>query len=489
MQDVLAELAQGQAEFDAAAAELAEALGLSPEEAAATAAEDFAAEGADLGGVVRRAGGAAALEAHPAGVAAGALAAAAAAGGAGAEALRAALGELEGALGAERGEGEPAPAAVAAGRGGVEACLAAAAALEAAGAPWEGALGALGGLLAEDLGRNVFHAEGGPRELLRRARRAALGGEAPDWAAAGPLLEVLRLSTVKSEENKVELLLGGAGDLAAAVLARAPPAAVVRTVCGLLKSVLAADDDRPTPEACQAAFGGAFAKARQLDKDGATAALLARLQAPGGDPACAGPLCDAARRLAVNDEICRALTDAGAVRTCLDLLAGPGPGGAAPAPALARAALGLLRQLCGSDHAKETFVAEGGVQAALAALAAGGGAPGAAGAPSKGVAEQALGLLGAVVLRNPGHAEHFAEQGGFPALAAALDALPDAAGVQRQGCLLLRNAAARSAPARDAALAAGAEALARRAKRAHPGPCGDVGAAALRDLGLPDYHD
>ena len=153
-----------------------------------------------------------------------ALAAAAAEEGAGAEALRAALGELEGALGAERGEGEPAPAAVAAGKGGVEACLAAASALEVAGAPWEEALGALGALLAEELGRNVFHAEGGPRDVLRRARRAA-GAEEADWASAGALLEVLRLSTVKSEENKVELLLGGAGDLAAAVLARAPPAA------------------------------------------------------------------------------------------------------------------------------------------------------------------------------------------------------------------------------------------------------------------------
>ena len=362
----------------------------------------------------------------------------------------------------------------------MEACLAAASALEVAGAPWEEALGALGALLAEELGRNVFHAEGGPRDVLRRARRAA-GAEEADWASAGALLEVLRLSTVKSEENKVELLLGGVGDLAAATLARAPPAGVIRTVCGILKSVLAADDDRPTPEACQATFGGAFAKARQLDKDGATAALLARLQAPEGrDPACAGPLCDATRRLAVNDEICRALTDAGAVRTCLDLIASA-QGGGGDRAALAKAALGLLRQLCGSDHAKEMFVAEGGVPAALGALQG-------AGAPVKGVAEQALGLLGAVVLRNPGHAEHFADKGGFSALAAALDALPDAGGVQRQGCMLLRNAVVRSEPAREAALAAGAETLARRAQRVHPGPCGDVASAALRDLGFADYH-
>ena len=126
-------------------------------------------------------------------------------------------------------------------------------------------------------------------------------------------------------------------------------------------------------------------------------------------------------------------------------------------------------------------MAEGGVPAALGALQG-------AGAPVKGVAEQALGLLGAVVLRNPGHAEHFADKGGFSALAAALDALAEAGGVQRQGCMLLRNAVVRSEPAREAALAAGAEALARRAQRVHPGPCGDVASAALRDLGFADYH-
>ncbi len=56
-----------------------------------------------------------------------------------------------------------------------------------------------------------------------------------------------------------------------------------------------------------------------------------------------------------------------------------------------------------------------------------------------------------------------------------------------QACMALRNAAARSPDLRDLLLAAGAEALLRAAKRRYPAACADVGAAALRDLGLDDY--
>lgn len=53
--------------------------------------------------------------------------------------------------------------------------------------------------------------------------------------------------------------------------------------------------------------------------------------------------------------------------------------------------------------------------------------------------------------------------------------------------MALRNAAARSPDLRDLLLAAGAEALLRAAKRRYPAACADVGAAALRDLGLDNY--
>lgn len=53
--------------------------------------------------------------------------------------------------------------------------------------------------------------------------------------------------------------------------------------------------------------------------------------------------------------------------------------------------------------------------------------------------------------------------------------------------MALRNAVARSPELRSPVLAAGAEPLLRAVQRRHPAACADVGAAALRDLGLDNY--
>lgn len=56
-----------------------------------------------------------------------------------------------------------------------------------------------------------------------------------------------------------------------------------------------------------------------------------------------------------------------------------------------------------------------------------------------------------------------------------------------QACMALRNMVARSPELRPAVLEKGAEPFLRRAKKAHPATCDDVGSAALRDLGFDDY--
>ena len=56
-----------------------------------------------------------------------------------------------------------------------------------------------------------------------------------------------------------------------------------------------------------------------------------------------------------------------------------------------------------------------------------------------------------------------------------------------QACMALRNMVARNTELRPLLLEKGAEAFLRRAKSAHPATCGDVGSAALRDLGFDDY--
>lgn len=61
--------------------------------------------------------------------------------------------------------------------------------------------------------------------------------------------------------------------------------------------------------------------------------------------------------------------------------------------------------------------------------------------------------------------------------------------VQRQCCMALRNMSVRNPENRPAILEKGAEGLLRQAKTKHPKTCGDVGAAALRDLGLDNYNE
>ena len=59
--------------------------------------------------------------------------------------------------------------------------------------------------------------------------------------------------------------------------------------------------------------------------------------------------------------------------------------------------------------------------------------------------------------------------------------------VQRQACMAVRNLVARTPEYRAQLLSLGFEASIRKARSTHPQACGDVGSAALRDLGLDDY--
>ena len=59
--------------------------------------------------------------------------------------------------------------------------------------------------------------------------------------------------------------------------------------------------------------------------------------------------------------------------------------------------------------------------------------------------------------------------------------------VQRQACMALRNLVARNTEFRPILLDMGAEEAVRRARSSFPQACGDVGGAALRDMGLANY--
>ena len=280
----------------------------------------------------------------------------------------------------------------------------------------------------------------------------------------------------------------------------------------------------------------------------------------------------AARRAVVNDELCREFADAGGAEAVLRaMLSSPeedyssstpsSSNSTTPSPLhharLARSCCSLLRQLAGSDALKERIVEGRGFELVSRVVAA-------HGAKRHTVAEQALGLLVALTLRNPDACAAAVEAG---CVAAAADVLRSEYSVsseekkkkeekqkqqkkqgdtddddgenaapfsskkknddrgksastasaassastfsrnphqwaQRQACAAIRNLVSRSPELRPVLLAWPSsssekseksensnklEPLLREARDRYPEACGDVGAAALRDLGCDDY--
>ena len=220
--------------------------------------------------------------------------------------------------------------------------------------------------------------------------------------------------------------------------------------------------------------------------------MLAALRAStaAASPSACAAACAALRSLAVNDESCLSLADAGAVELLLAEL-GEGSLGSRAAPAASaaaahacqtRALLSALRQLAGADAVKVRFASAGGLPLLSTLLSR-------CKALGPATSESLLALLAALSLRQPELVASAAACGALEGAMEALSSFPGHAGVQRAGCMVLRNAAARNPELRKALSDSGAEVLLVAAKKAHPGPCGDVGSAALRDLGADNYNE
>ena len=458
----------------------------------------------------------------------------------------------------------------------------------------EALLRSLARLCSSDAGRDAAGAAGVPAKLCdllaavnnnasEEAEESENDDHDPDLVAA-PASAAAAAATAH-EGNKCALVDCGFGAAAAAALLRggkssssassvaaAVSPAAVRSLSAALCSLATADDPRP-------AASRAFQNGRTLGSEGVPAACLAAFRravvfAAGGgakkekekqkeehlsseswlDTAAAAAM--AARRSVVNDERCREFADAGGAEAVLRALLLSPPAAAAevkeeektspPSSSsslstqplhhakLARACCSLLRQLAGSDALKALIVDGGGFDLVTRAVAA---------HPGKhSVAEQALGLLVALTLRNPDACAAAVEAGCVRAAADVLrsgpsgskdeaeddhddgenaappsstnekksnsnsnsnsssSSPPTAAAAafsrnphqwaQRQACAAIRNVVSRSLELRPLLLSpgqGGVEPLLRRARDRYPAACGDVGAAALRDLGCDDY--
>lgn len=439
----------------------------------------------------------------------------------------------------------------------------------------EALLCCLARLCSSDAGRDAAGAAGVPAKLCdllvavnntsseAESESTDSDSEEPDLVAA--LALAAAAAAAAHEGNKCALVDCGFGAAAAAALLRgggsktsssssAVSPAAVRSLSAALCSLATADDPRPAasrafqngrtlggegvPAACLAAFRRCLVAEREARRKGEENAPASSSDSSWLDAAAAAAM--AARRSVVNDELCREFADAGGAAAALRALLSPaaaeaegeedGSSSASQQPLhhakLARSCCSLLRQLAGSDALKPLIVDGGGFELVARAVAA---------HPGKhSVAEQALGLLVALTLRNPDACAAAVEAGCVRAAADVLRSGPllgpgeeeeEQAGgddeenapsstsnsnsscstaaappppfsrnphqwAQRQACAAIRNVVSRSPELRQLLLSpeqGGVEPLLRRARDRYPEACGDVGAAALRDLGCDDY--
>ena len=294
----------------------------------------------------------------------------------------------------------------------------------------------------------------------------------------------------------------------------------------------------------EAQFGGEFAKALSMDKDGVTASLLSCLgrvarecSETGWDPdvrECARQVALGLKKIALNDEICKKFVEdsPACVPTLLSFMTssardpkgkevfqavlqvrfeeqrGGGHDSAltfsSPPRRLrhsylffyfvfwgTRANPQLLRQVSACDTVKKELVERDATEALCDLLEdhermrSAGERPGGLGTVA---IQSVLYVLTNMTLRSPDVAERLADLGGFDRVRQVEASYPDKPKLLRQCCLLVRNSAVRSAKVREVLLKGGMEAVVRRVKERHADQCGDVCSAALRDMGLADYH-
>lgn len=316
--------------------------------------------------------------------------------------------------------------------------------------------------------RDAFSDAKGPEVLLE-----LLSAPTSSGAVQAAVAAAAEAGARGVEETKCRLVdVGFAAALLGILAQPSTSLELVAPACGVIRSVTTADDERPPSSK-------AFMHARMLAKaSSAIKVLLGVLLRvpPAEEPALLVVVLGTVRQVAANEEICREFSDDGGVRTCLAVLRQ-----CSASRDVVRACLSALRQLAHSDGVKKLVAASGGIEGVLQALSEH--------TANDDVVEAGLGLLGNMMLRQPEICTQAADAGVIDTVIEAMQVHAAKATVQRQACLLIRIMVARNTELRPPYLEKGAEALLRQAKAAHPGPCKDVGSAALRDLGLDNYND
>ncbi|KAI4881701.1 hypothetical protein NFI96_031356, partial [Prochilodus magdalenae] len=284
-----------------------------------------------------------------------------------------------------------------------------------------------------------------------------------------PALTCLGVRTVrhcclKHEQNRQDLVKAGVlALLTRAITQHVERSEVVKEACAALR-VMTFDDDVRVP------FGHAHEHAKMivLEQNGLKVIVEAAKAHPE-NISVLSELCATLSRLAVRNEFCQDIVDLGGLKFMMTLLAD-----SLDCQDLVKQVLSALRAIAGNDDVKDAIVNTGGTELIVMAINRHMG--------NAQVCEQGCAALCVLALRKPNNCKVIMESGGALASLQAMKAHPEEVNVQKQSCMLLRNLVARTRDFSQPILEMGAEALIGQALASHR-DCGDVGRAALRDLG------
>ncbi|KAM0871378.1 hypothetical protein ACQ4PT_039426 [Festuca glaucescens] len=435
-------IAISQEAFDDMVRENMEDLGMDPDEALADAVEALTLQGADLAGIIKRVPGeAAAEEANPVMRVLDELKATASASGRSGEDLDSLVSSLDELRELCSGE-EVENAAVAARNGGVEALVALCA---SAGVTQErllaSGLKALSSLIRDVGSTEKFRQSQGPKivmDILKGALKNTdiLDGGFSVVAAASAGNEVVKdaFMDLKVDELILQVM-------------RDKSNSKVQSLYDAIRVLLTPDDNRVVASQV-------FGYSRKFAEIGIAEVLVIALReqvAPSSLPSA----CAALKAIAVNEEICRSISENGGIDVLLQCI---DEAGVQKNKVIAKSCCSLLSKLAGSDSNKASIIQQGGFDKFLKLTSRFSEDPS--------VIQEVMSLVQALTLRSPEHA----------ALAISLG----------YGTLAIQTMQ-KNPENRTILLKEGVEKLIRKAKAIH-GSCKSAATDALRDLGLDNYN-
>nr|ACF78486.1 unknown [Zea mays]ACG37139.1 hypothetical protein [Zea mays] len=186
--------------------------------------------------------------------------------------------------------------------------------------------------------------------------------------------------------------------------------------------------------------------------------------------------CAALKSIAVNDEICRSISENGGIDVLLQCI---DEAGEQKNKVVARSCCSLLSKLAASDANKSIIIQRGGFDRFLKLTSRFSEDPA--------IIQEVMSMVTVLTLRSPENAARAMEEGYGTLAIQSMQRFPSSGQTQKQACLMIRNLVARNPENRTVLLNDGAEKLIRKAMALH-GSCKDAASSALRDLGLDNYN-